>query len=259
MNLRDSGGQLVQKPTRFVTTAICVANALSLGCSGRRDHAPVKGRAAGESGRLGALTAELAHRIILGILQQMTVEHDEKFVEAFPAGDEDAKDEEEPDEHHEEEDDPGQADVEPKEDEPPAVADMRPEQGMARSAGAIFDDRHPRTFKEWRQVTPTLRSAIRKLNEQYSHALYGDDLARHIRLGGGAPRAIAAAKLFRCERCAEAVRPPSRPIAGIPPYTRHNECIGIDVIFIPDMKETFQAYLLMEVDVQTRRPSRHTY
>ena len=121
---------------------------------------------------------------------------------------------------------------------------------MTRSAGVIFEDRVPRTFEKWRQVPPTLRSAIRKLHEQYSHALYGDDLVRHIRLGGGAPRAVAAAKLFRCERCAEAVRPPARPIAGIPRYTRHSECIGIDVMFIPDMTDTFHAYLLI-VDLAT--------
>ncbi len=146
LNLRDSEGRLVQKTTRFVTTAICVASALSLRCNGGHDHAPVQGRTVGESGRLGAWTAELAHRVILGTLQQLSMEQDEKLVEAFPAGDEDAMDEEDPDEHHDEENDPEHADVEPEEDEPPAVTDMRPERRMIRSAGVIFDDRQPRTF-----------------------------------------------------------------------------------------------------------------
>ena len=113
---------------------------------------------------------------------------------------------------------------------------------MTRSAAVIFENREPTTFAEWRNVPPTLRSAIRKLHERYSHALYGDDLVRHIRLGGGSARAIDAARLFRCERCAETARPPARPVAAIPRNTRHNECIGIDILFIPDMKEVFHAY-----------------
>ena len=179
LNLRDSNGQLVQKPTRFVTTAMCVANALSLRCTGGHEHAPVQGRAVGESGKLGAWTVELAHQILLGTLQQMMTEKDAQFIDASPAGDDDEmehEDEAPGDEPDEGGDDPEQGDVEHEDDEPPPAVDNRPERRMTRSAGVIFEDRVPRTFEEWRQVPPTLRSAIRKLHEQYSHALYGDDL-----------------------------------------------------------------------------------
>ncbi len=141
--------------------------------------------------------------------------------------------------------DPEQTDDEPKDEEAAEVADNRPERRMTRSAGVIFEERNPRTFDIWRRVRATLRSAIWKLHEQYSNLLYGDDSARHIRLGGGAARAVAAANLFRCERCAENVRPPARPVADIPRYMKHNECIGIDVMFIPDLIDTFKAYLIM--------------
>jgi hypothetical protein len=171
---------------------------------------------------LGAWTTELARQIVLGTQQQMMNEQDS--YEVFPAEDEDV---EMP--HG----GTAEADHTAGGAEMSAAAGARPERSMTRSAAVIFEDRGPRVFENWRDVPPTLRSAIRKLHEQYSHALSGEDLARHVRLGGGAPRAIAAARLFRCERCAEAVRPPARPVACVPRYTRHNECLGIDILFNP--------------------------
>ena len=67
----------------------------------------------------------------------------------------------------------------------PAVPGRRVMRGLARSIGVIFRD-GPTVFATWREVSN------KNLREQYSHALHGEGLARHIQLGGG----LIAALLF---------------------------------------------------------------
>lgn len=83
------------------------------------------------------------------------------------------------------------------------------------------------------------------MHQQYPHTLHGENLARHIRLGGGSRRAEVAARFFRCDRCAHAARPPARPIAAVATSRRFNECVGMGIAFMPDLRERQRAFLIL--------------
>ncbi len=59
-----------------------------------------------------------------------------------------------------------------------------------------------------------------KLHKQYSHALSGDALVRHLRLGGASSSAIKSASLHRCETCEQEVRNLPGPVAAVPRYDK---------------------------------------
>ena len=73
--LVDFLGDPVNKPTRFYTTAVCLADRLnSIRCTGDHHHAEVIDRPRGVSASLAHWTPELANSIIDGILQQKSTE-----------------------------------------------------------------------------------------------------------------------------------------------------------------------------------------
>lgn len=59
-----------------------------------------------------------------------------------------------------------------------------------------------------------------KLHKQYSHALSGEALVIHSRLGGASSSAIKAALLPNCETCEQEVRTLPRPFASVPSMIR---------------------------------------
>ena len=88
------------------------------------------------------------------------------------------------------------------------------------------------------------------MHRQYSHSLRGDELVRHLRLGGASETAIKAAKLFSCEVCEREVRNLSRPVAAVPKYERFGEFIATDVAFVHFTGDCLHA-LLVVVDMAT--------
>eukprot|EP00959_Pyramimonas_sp_CCMP1952_P449047 9402778-Pyramimonas_sp.AAC.1 len=52
------------------------------------------------------------------------------------------------------------------------------------------------TYTDWYRVPAAPKAAIKKLHIQFSHALRGEELVRHVRIGGGPPAAISAPELF---------------------------------------------------------------
>ena len=59
-----------------------------------------------------------------------------------------------------------------------------------------------------------------KLHKLYSHALSGEALVIHSRLGGASSSAIKAALLPKCETCEQEVRTLLRPVASVPSMIR---------------------------------------
>lgn len=116
----------------------------------------------------------------------------------------------------------------------PAEGDPPP---MRASSRVLYEGAGEHGFANWSEVPPMPRTAVRKLREQYSHAISREDLAGHSRLGGGSERAQSAAKLYVCARCQAEAQPPARPIAAVPKWTRHNQCMGVDFFSTPDMKD----------------------
>eukprot|EP00975_Prorocentrum_lima_P007962 1701883-Prorocentrum_lima.AAC.1 len=55
-NLVDKNGDYVMKPTRLVTTAVAIAEAVTQRCPGDHHHAGVMGRGDGTSARAGEYT-----------------------------------------------------------------------------------------------------------------------------------------------------------------------------------------------------------
>eukprot|EP00959_Pyramimonas_sp_CCMP1952_P234590 4901567-Pyramimonas_sp.AAC.1 len=90
-----------------------------------------------------------------------------------------------------------------------------------------------------------MKTATKKLHVQFSHALRGEELPRHIQYGGGSPAATSAAKLFKRELCDALQRPPSHPITNRPNWTKFNPCLGMDIAYVPVLCGTMHAHLLM--------------
>eukprot|EP00959_Pyramimonas_sp_CCMP1952_P338706 7093124-Pyramimonas_sp.AAC.1 len=107
----------------------------------------------------------------------------------------------------------------------PNAVDTCPATGFTSSSGIIMGA-HAETYTDWHGVPAALKAAINKLHLQFFHALRGEELARHIRTGGGSPAAISAAK---CELCGSQRRPPAHPIASLPKWMRFNRCLGMDI------------------------------
>ena len=218
-DLKDHNGDYIMKPTRFVTSSPMLARVLALKCDRSHEHAAVQGRGQGVSASLAEWTPFLAKLILTGIKQQMlleenygspTYEVDETYVLNIEEVD---------------------AEIFPAE--------------LRRSADVVFKENADAVFEEWHEVPPALRSAIVKLHKQYSHSLSGDALVRHLRLGGASSAAIKAASLHKCETCEQEVRNLPRPVAAVPRYDKFNECVGMDICFLPCLKDIFHAFLVM--------------
>ena len=218
-DLKDHNGDFILKPTRFVTSSPMMSLVLALKCDRSHEHAEVQGRGQGVSSSLAEWTPFLAHLILQGIKQQMmleeeygspTYETEENQVFHFDAAEVEAY-----------------------------PSDLR------RSADVVFKENAELVFEEWHEVPPALRSAIVKLHKQYSHALSGDALVRHLRLGGASTSAIKAASLHKCDTCEQEVRNLPRPVAAVPRYDKFNECVAMDICFLPCLKDVFHAFLVM--------------
>ena len=218
-DLKDHNGDFILKPTRFVTSSPRLALTLALKCDRSHEHAAVQGRGQGVSSSLAEWTPFLAQLILRGLKQQMLLE--EQYGSPTYELMEDVM-------FHE-----GESEVEAY------PSDLR------RRAEVIFKENAELVFEEWHEVPPALRSAIVKLHKQYSHALSGESLVRHLRLGGASSLAIKAASLHKCETCEQEVRNLPRPVAAVPRYDKFNECVGMDICFLPCLKDVFHAFLVM--------------
>ncbi len=217
--LKDHNGDFILKPTRFVTSSPMLALILALKCDRSHEHAAVQGRGQGISSSLAEWTPFLAKLILRGLKQQMMLE--EKFGSPTYEMEENLV-------FHNEE-----MEVEAY------PSDLR------RSAEVVFKENAELAFDEWHEVPPALRSAIVKLHKQYSHALSGESLVGHLRLGGASSSAIKAASLYKCETCEREVKNLPRPVAAVPRYDKFNECVALDICFLPCMKDVFHAFLVM--------------
>ena len=179
-DLKDHNGDFILKPTRFVTSSPKLALILALKCDRSHEHAAVQGRGQGVSSSLAEWTPFLAQLILRGVKEQMLLEEQ--------CGEPTYEMEENLVFHVDE------AEVEAY------PSDLR------RSAEVVFKENEELVFDEWHQVPQALRSAIVKVHKQYSHALNGESLVRHLRLGGASSSAIKAASLFKCETCEQEAR-----------------------------------------------------
>ena len=218
-DLKDHNGDFILKPTRFVTSSPRLALVLALKCDRSHEHAAVQGRGQGVSSSLAEWTPFLAQLVLRGVKQQMVLEEE--------SGSPTYEMEENLEFHGE------GTEVEAY------PSDLR------RSAEVVFKENAELVFDEWHQVPPALRSAIVKVHKQYSHALNGDSLVRHLRLGGASPSAIKAASLFKCETCEQEARNLPRPVAAVPRYDKFNECVAIDICFLPCLEDVFHAFMVM--------------
>ena len=121
---------------------------------------------------------------------------------------------------------------------------------LRRSAAVVFREAEDAEFNVWNEVPSPLRSAIIKVHKQYSHSLRGDELIRHLRLGGASETAVKAARLFTCEVCEREARNLPRPVAAVPKYEKFGGCIAMDVAFVPCLDDKLHAFLVM-VDMAT--------
>ena len=214
-NLKDEKGSFIMKPTRFVTSAPYLAEHLILKCSHDHPHGQVQGRGQGVSGSLATWTPELAQRILEGVSRQMN--HEVEGGDPF---------------HYD------QFHVHEK-------VDTFAVDGLRRSAHVVMREMEMDDFQQWEEVPAILRSAIMKIHQQYSHSLIGDDLARHLRLGGASEKAIKAAKLLKCQRCEAEKRSVPRPVAAVPKYGHFNQCVAMDIAFLPCLQDIQHAFLVM--------------
>ena len=214
-NLKDEKGSFIMKPTRFVTSAPYLAEHLILKCSYDHPHGQVQGRGQGVSGSLATWTPELAQRILEGVSRQM--KHEVEGGDPFHY-----------DQFHVHEE-----------------VDTFAVDGLRRSADVVMREMDIDDFHQWEEVPAILRSAIMKIHQQYSHSLIGDDLARHLRLGGASEKAIKAAKLLKCQRCEAEKRSVPRPVAAVPKYEHFNQCVAMDIAFLPCLQDIQHAFLVM--------------
>ena len=154
--LRDFLGDLVMKPTRFVTTAVALATILQVRCDETHNHADIQVRPKGVSASLGTWTMQLGYAIMYGLEQQFQLEHDINNGKTFYGMNFESN------EIH----------------SFPAEENMQYgyEAPLQRSTGIIFEDKAPRSFTDWAQVPPLLRAAILKIHKQYSHSISGETL-----------------------------------------------------------------------------------
>ena len=214
-NLKDEKGNFIMKPTRFVTSAPHLAEHLILKCPYDHQHGQVQGRGQGISQSLATWTPELAQRILEGVSRQL--KHENEGGDPFHY-----------DQFHLHE-----------EVETFAV------DGLRRSANVVMKEMEGEDFQQWEEVPMILRSAIVKIHQQYSHSLIGEDLARHLRLGGASEKAIKAARLMKCQRCEAEKRSVPRPVAAVPKYEHFNQCVAMDIAFLPCLQDVQHAFLVM--------------
>ena len=228
LGLKDPNGEFVMKPTRLVPSSPMIAAGMSLRCKGDHVHAEVQWRGQGMSSSLAEWTPQMGQTILRGILSQ----HQYDVNLGFPVYDM----EDVPEGFHLHE---------------PAGVFVHDRDRLRRSAAVVFREAEEEAgFERWSDVPSLLRSAIFKVHRQYSHSLRGDELVRHLRLGGASQTAIKAAKLFSCEVCEREVQNLSRPVAAVPKYERFGECIATDVAFVPFTGDCLHA-LLVVVDMAT--------
>ena len=226
LGLKDHNGDFVMKPTRLVSSSPMIAAEMSLRCKGDHEHAAVQGRGQGISSSLAEWTPQMGQTILRGILSQ----HQYDVNLGFPVYDM----EDVPETFHVHE-----------------PADVFVNDRLRRSAAVVFREAEEEAgFERWSDVPSLLRSAILKVHRQYSHSLRGDELVRHLRLGGASETAIKAAKLFSCEVCEREVRNLPRPVAAVPKYEKFGECIAMDVAFVPCIGDYLHAFLVV-VDMAT--------
>ena len=215
-NLKDEKGDFILKPTRFVTSAPHLAEHLILKCSYDHPHGQVQGRGQDVSKSLATWTPELAQRILEGVTRQLKHENvggDPFHYDQFHVHDE--------------------------------IEVLAAEGGLRRSADVIMREMEGDDFNQWEEVPAMLRSAIVKIHQQYSHSLIGEDLARHLRLGGASEKAIKAARLLKCQRCEAEKRSVPRPVAAVPKYEHFNQCVAMDIAFLPCLRDVQHAFLVM--------------
>ena len=222
--LKDHNKNFILKPTRLVSSSPTIAAEMSLKCLGDHEHAPVQGRGRGVSASLAEWTPEMGEAILRGILLQF--QYDAAC--GFPVYDM----QDMPENFH------------------PTEVFVNDADRLRRSAAVVFREAEESEFNVWSDVPSLLRSAIIKVHKQYSHSLQGDELVRHLRLGGASETAVKAAKLFSCEVCEREARNLPRPVAAVPKYEKFGECIAMDVAFVPCLNDHLHAFLVV-VDMAT--------
>ena len=222
--LKDHNKNFILKPTRLVSSSPTIAAEMSLKCLGDHEHAPVQGRGRGVSASLAEWTPEMGEAILRGILLQF--QYDAAC--GFPVYDM----QDVPENFH------------------PTEIFVNDADRLRRSAAVVFREAEESEFNVWSDVPSLLRSAIIKVHKQYSHSLRGDELVRHLRLGGASETAVKAAKLFSCEVCEREARNLPRPVAAVPKYEKFGECIAMDVAFVPCLNDHLHAFLVV-VDMAT--------
>eukprot|EP00959_Pyramimonas_sp_CCMP1952_P201358 4210936-Pyramimonas_sp.AAC.1 len=209
-DLRDDRGDLLQKATRFVRSAVALAYALETRCSRDHGHGQIQGLG-GKSREFSIWTTDMAERILEGVKQQHEFEKLLGCETSLGI---------------------------------PDTVDAYPASSFTSNSRIIMGASAD-THTVWHRVLAALQAAIKKLHIQCSHALRGEELARRIRTGGGSPAAISTAKLFKCELCDSQQRPPIHPIASLPKWIRFNQCLGMDVAYVPDFGGNVHAFLVM--------------
>ena len=104
---------------------------------------------------------------------------------------------------------------------------------MTASSRVLFGNEPFIGYSPWSLVPRLLQYAITKIHVNNSHALLGEDLVQHLRVGGASLRALAAARVFECQRCKENARPEPSPVARVPRYSRFGQCVGLDFCKLP--------------------------
>ena len=156
--LKDHNNSFILTPTRLVSSSPALAAEMSVKCLGDHEHAPVQGRGRGVSASLAEWTPEMGEAILRGILLQYQYD-----VECgFPVYDV----QDVPENFH------------------PADVFVNDADRLRRSAAVVFREAEESEFNVWSDVPSLLRSAIIKVHRQYSHSLRGDELVRHLSLGG---------------------------------------------------------------------------
>ena len=221
--LKDLNEDYILKPTRLASSSPMVAAEMAVKCKGDHTHAEVQGRGQGVSASLAEWTPEMGRAILRGAMKQ----HHFDISLGFPVYDM----QDVPEDFH-------------------LPADVFVHDRLRRSAAVVFREAEESEFNVWNEVPSLLRSAIIKVHKQYSHSLRGDELVRHLRLGGASETAVKAARLFSCEVCEREARNLPRPVAAAPKYERFGECIAMDVAFVPCLDDRLHAFLVM-VDMAT--------
>ena len=105
------------------------------------------------------------------------------------------------------------------------------------------------TFSEGKKIPPEVQSALKRLHQNLAHPA-PEDLGRHLRLAGGSPEVVEAAKRLRCQVCDRHHRGKSAKPSSMPALLEFNQLVAVDAFSVYDTNHVRVEFLLV-IDIGT--------